>query len=360
MQQIIETLDDAVIQIATPYSTGTGIYLGQYGFIVTNEHVVRNFKNVIVRGKTFEKQLLDVVFLDSKYDIAIIQAPKGHSMPTLELDTSAIPRPGDVIIAAGHPFDLKFTATKGIISNIHHQENDINYYQHDAALNPGNSGGPLVSESGKIIAINAFVFQQGQSLGFSLPAHYVATCIEAYITGNGQKGLRCPSCENPTFESEEQNLDYCTRCGAEIQYLNLLPDYEPHGVSHTIEKMITALGFDVALTRKGPLNWQIEKGSSKVMVSYYEKSGVLVGDVILCSLPPNRIDEIYYFLLRQNYEINGLGFSVRGTDIVLSMLVFDQFLKHNTLVEMFSRLIDAADHYDDHIIQSFGAIPKYS
>jgi serine protease Do len=353
MQKIIENLSEAVIQLATPFSTGTGVYLGEYNIIITNEHVVRNFKSVIVKGESFQKQLLDVVFVDQKLDLALIQAPVNHKMPNLHLDGVAMPKSGDRVLALGHPFDLSFTATQGIISNSHHVENDIVYYQHDAALNPGNSGGPLVSDEGNIIAINSFIFKHGHSIGFALPAKYVLHCIEDFLTGKGQKGLRCIACEQPTFEVSGSNSEYCFRCGAEIQYLSNIPDYEPHGVSYTVEKMIAALGYDVALTRRGPLNWQIEKGSSKIMVSYYEKNGVLVGDAVLCRLPKERIEEVYLYLLRQNYEMKGLGFSVKGSEIILSMLVFDRFLKHNVLVDMFAKLIETADWYDDELLNLF-------
>ena len=137
MNTIIELYKDIVVQIATPYSTGTGFILPREKLIVTNEHVVRDNHELVIEGRLIPKQLAKVVFLDQRFDLAFIALPAMASMPELvDIEKIQKLKEGDLIIAVGHPFGLKYTATQGIVSNTMHMQNDISYIQHDAALNP--------------------------------------------------------------------------------------------------------------------------------------------------------------------------------------------------------------------------------
>jgi serine protease Do len=355
IRAIIAAAENIIVQIATPYATGTGFYLQAHDLIITNEHVVRGNKNVVIAGKAFEKQMTSVVYLDIKYDLAFLSPPKNHNMISLECgDLSKIDE-GDKVLAVGHPFDLKYTATQGIISNLAHKEDDISYIQHDAALNPGNSGGPLIDMEGHIIGVNTFIVQNGNSIGFALPANILQNCLQDFLAGDGQKGVRCPSCQRISFENKVNDSKYCGHCGAAITMINQITDYEPYGVNYTVEDMISKLGYEVSLTRKGPNNWSLIKGSALLNLSYYEKSGLLIGDVYLCSLPDHNIESLYYFLLKENYKLQGISFSIRNNDIILSLLIHDQYINNNTLMMLFQNLLKSADYYDNVLIHEFGA-----
>jgi len=157
--EIIELYKHVVIQIATPYSTGTGFYIADYGLIVTNEHVIRDNNKVVVVGEDFEKQMVDVIYCDPKFDLAFLSCPDKVAMPSVSMSVDNVLTEGDQVLAIGHPFGLKYTATQGIVSNMLHKQDDINYIQHDAALNPGNSGGPLLAHNGKIVGVNTFIIK---------------------------------------------------------------------------------------------------------------------------------------------------------------------------------------------------------
>jgi serine protease Do len=355
MREIISKAESIIVQIATPYATGTGFYLKPFDLIITNEHVVRGNKNVVIAGNLFEKQMTPVIYLDIKYDLAFLKPPLGHRMISYDCgDISKIDE-GDNVIAVGHPFDLKYSATQGIISNLDHKEDDISYIQHDAALNPGNSGGPLINMEGQIIGINTFIVQNGNSIGFALPIDILLNCIHDFKQGKGQNGVRCPSCQRISFESNGNLSKYCDHCGAGITMIAQIEDFEPYGVCYTVEEMIGNLGYDVALTRKGPNNWSLKKGSAMINLSYYEKSGLLIGDVYLCALPESNIGELYYYLLKENYKLQGISFSVRNNDIILSLLIHDQYINNNTLMMLFKNLLKSADYYDNVLVNEFGA-----
>ena len=127
MKDIIDLYRNVVIQIATPYSTGTGFYLKESNLIVTNEHVVRDNAEVVVDGGSFPKQLVKVVFIDPKYDLAFLAAPQNSELPDVHLGTNKLLSEGDSILAIGHPLGLKYSATNGIVSNTRHDIGGILY-----------------------------------------------------------------------------------------------------------------------------------------------------------------------------------------------------------------------------------------
>lgn len=356
-KDIIEKFRQFVIQIATPHSTGTGFYLPQYQLIVTNEHVVRDHKEAVVKSKNFEKQLANIVYVDPKFDLAFLQMEIPVDAKELQFCIVKNLRAGNHVIAVGHPFGLKYTATEGIISNTLHKQDGINYIQHDAALNPGNSGGPLLNSQGEIVGVNTFIIDNGTNIGFSLPANYLKTTLDEFTEHGIQSAVRCNSCLNVVFRKEIENA-YCPHCGTGIKMIEDIEVYEPVGINKTIEHMLMQLGYDIDLSRRGPNIWQIKQGSATINVSYHEKTGLLIGDAHLCLLPKKDIKPLYTFLLKENFTLDGLTLSVKGQDIILSLLIYDQYLNVETGVNLFQRLFEAADHYDDVLVNEFGAIWK--
>jgi len=354
MRQIIERYKKVVIQIATPYSTGTGFYLRDANLIVTNEHVVRSNREVVIEGALLTKQLQKVVYTDQKYDLAFLKVPPDASLPEVLTCGDHPVTIGDPVVAIGHPFGLKFTATRGIISNTCHMQSDIQYYQHDAALNPGNSGGPLVNAAGEIIGINTFIIKDGDNIGFSLPSRYLEDSLRAFDMGQNESCARCSSCGNLVFEHTEEN-GFCPHCGARITLPSQEQEYEPAGIARTIEDILEQCGYNTKLARMGPDCWEVQKGSAKINITYYEPNGLIAGDAILCALPAKDIKPIYEYLLRQNYETEGLTFSLKDQEIVLSLIIFDRHLNADTGLKQFRFLFEMADHYDNILVEQYGA-----
>jgi len=346
---------DLVIQIATPYSTGTGFILKDEGIIITNEHVIRDNKKVVVKGSTFEKALANVIYADPKFDLAFLSIEDFPEIKhNITFTNNFSLTEGDKVIAVGHPFGLKYTATEGIVSNLRHEEDGINYIQHDAALNPGNSGGPLLSSEGKVVGVNTFIIKDGNNIGFSLPIKYVMDTLEIFSSKGKKEAVRCNSCMNIIFE-ENVEKGYCQHCGAKVILINEIEPYEPVGVNKTIEDMLIQSGYDIDLSRRGPNQWNIKKGSASINVSYHTKSGLIIGDAYLGLLPSQNIKPIYKYLLKENHSLEGLTLSVKGQDIILSLLIYDQYLNVTSAQRLFEHLFEAADHYDNILVEEYGA-----
>jgi serine protease Do len=320
---------------------------------VTNEHVIRGNRQVVIDGTVIKKQLAEVLYTDPKYDLAFLSPPK-ESLPRVVLEKKEQLKEGDQVVAVGHPFGLKLSATNGIVSNLRHVQGDIQYIQHDAALNPGNSGGPLITMASEIAGVNTFILRDGNNIGFSLPARYLATTLFEFEKGGAQFATRCYSCTNLVYEHNVAGK-YCPHCGARVELPNQVEQYEPIGVNKTIEEMLEALGHEIALTRIGPNHWQIEQGSARITLTYHEQSGLIIGDAFLAQLPKKDIIGIYEYLLCENYRMDHLSFSVRGNDIILSLIIYDRYLNVQTGKELMQFLFERADHYDNILVETYGA-----
>ncbi len=356
MKEIINKYKDVIIQIATPSSVGTGFFLQKEGLIVSNNHVVAGNKNVVIEGKNFQKMLAQVVFTDEKYDLAFLTPSSEINTRTIALSQET-PSEGDLVVAFGHPFGLKFTATQGIISNTLHSHNDLNYYQHDAAINPGNSGGPLVNNLGEVIGVNTFILRDGQNLGFSLPASYLNDTLRDYLQGSKDVGTRCTSCLNLVFE-KNIDKDYCSFCGAKVALPDSVEDYEPSGLHRTIENLLESLGYGVVLSRMGMGAWQVKRGSATITILYHEMESLILVQSALCQLPKDNIKAIFEYILRENYQLNGMSLTIHEQDIVLNMMIYDRYFYPETALKAFEMMFENADKYDTILVEQFGATYK--
>ncbi|XP_060103435.1 LOW QUALITY PROTEIN: serine protease HTRA2, mitochondrial-like, partial [Heteronotia binoei] len=147
-----------------PISNGSGFVVSADGLIVTNAHVVANRRRVRVRLASGELYNAVVRQVDQVADIATIKIdPKvpGAPLPTLPLGRSSEVRQGEFVVAMGSPFALQNTVTSGIVSSVQRggrelglAASDMEYIQTDAAIDFGNSGGPLVNLDGEVIGVN--------------------------------------------------------------------------------------------------------------------------------------------------------------------------------------------------------------
>ena len=158
---------------------GSGFIINEDGLIVTNNHVVKNASRITVTlddGKTVPAK---VVGTDPRTDIALLKIEVGHPLPYLQLGDSNKAQPGEWVIAIGNPFGLSETVTAGIVSalgrNIGAGPYD-KFIQVDAPINEGNSGGPLLTQDGKVIGMNtAILSPTGGSIGigFAIPSDMI-------------------------------------------------------------------------------------------------------------------------------------------------------------------------------------------
>lgn len=355
MEQVISNYKDIIVQIHTPSGSGTGFIVKDKGLIVTNRHVVQGSQEVIIRGEHFKKTLTEVLYTDALNDIAFLRIPDSLSTERqVEISNDRV-NAGQPIIAIGHPLGLRFTATQGIVSKSERKFNNVDYIQVDAAINPGNSGGPLINQDGHVVGVNTFIYRDGESLGFALPSITLNEILREYNDNLfGERASKCPSCTNLVTEKSLQD-GYCPSCGNmfDVKEFQSNP-YSPEGVSKTIEDILTTIGKDVKLARVGKSAWDIEEGSALIKISHNLKNRFIYCDATLGSLPKQNIGDLYEFMLKENYDLEALTFSVDRQNILLSTIIFDGDLNTETGTVILAELFKKADDYDNLLADKYG------
>lgn len=361
-QEIIESYQPAIIQIAASGSTGTGFYLSDYHMIVTNEHVVGKAAEVTIGGKSFPRMFASVWYTDKKHDLAFLQPPPGAAFPSLTLGKYEKMKDGDEVIAIGHPFGLNYTATQGVISKVDRVRQGLHFIQIDAAINPGNSGGPLVNNRGEVIGVNTFIIRGGDNLGFALPVSYLKAALDLYQPYKGTPATRCPNCNFLVTPSNIDSNKYCPACGTEVKIPELpVTEYSPGGTAKSIEDILKDLGKDIRLARDGTNKWEVKEGSAKIKIAYNTETYFISGDAYLCQLPEEaqQIKKLYQFLLSENYvNEDGLSLSCVSQNIVLSAVMYDLDMTKESGTKLLQKLFKKADEYDNLLIQKFGCMPR--
>lgn len=162
---------------------GSGFMIYPAGLIVTNNHVIENANKFFVRLADKTEVEATLIGANEELDIAILKIPAKYGKPIAWADSSAV-KTGNIVFAFGSPFGLQNTVTKGIVSAIGRagwQEENMHYIQTDAAINSGNSGGPLVDLNGNVIGINTWILSPAgvsSGLGFALPSNVAKVAIE--------------------------------------------------------------------------------------------------------------------------------------------------------------------------------------
>lgn len=171
-------------------NVGSGVIFDKKGYIVTNNHVVGNNRQVNVALSDGQVVTGKVIGTDSVTDLAVVKIPGSDKLPVAEFGNSDSLQPGETAVAIGNPLGLEFrgTVTVGVISALNRTlddvEQQIKLIQTDAAINPGNSGGALCTADGKVIGINsAKIAKAGvEGMGFAIPINQVKVIVSQLIS----------------------------------------------------------------------------------------------------------------------------------------------------------------------------------
>ena len=184
--RVADRVSPSVAHVRRGRGAGSGVVIAPDGYILTNAHVVDDAKSVevvFVDGATYRAP---VIGADPATDLAVVRA-LGPSLPALELATADTLRVGQLVIAIGDPLGLQSTVTTGVVSALGRSLNARdgrtieNVIQTDAALNPGNSGGPLVDTHGRVVGINTAIIAGAQGIAFAIPAATARMVASALI-----------------------------------------------------------------------------------------------------------------------------------------------------------------------------------
>lgn len=185
---------------------GSGFIVSKDGKLVTNLHVVKDMKVASVQmsnGEVFDT--LSVLATDERRDLAVLQIA-GFELPVLELGNSDVVSIGEPLIVVGSPRGLEGTVTAGILSSIRESGDGFKVLQTDAAVNPGNSGGPLVNRRGQAIGVVSSKVRSSENLNFAMPINYVRGLMNALHEPMTLEQMRQALVVTPSTENGRQGI----------------------------------------------------------------------------------------------------------------------------------------------------------
>ena len=194
------------------YALGSGFIIDEKGIVITNNHVIQNAEDILVRVNGDEEYKAKIIGKDPLSDIAVLQIESDDKFIPVKFGNSDKSRIGDWVIAIGNPFGLGGTVTSGIISARNRSIGLARYedfIQTDASINQGNSGGPLFNMNGDVIGINTAILGQSGSIGigFAIPSNSAVKVINQLIefgeTKRGWLGVRIQIVTKEIAEAEQ-------------------------------------------------------------------------------------------------------------------------------------------------------------
>ncbi|HXG49465.1 MAG TPA: trypsin-like peptidase domain-containing protein [Methylomirabilota bacterium] len=205
VRDLVQELGEAVVQVRTPSGLGSGFFLNEEGYLITNFHVIEGETQIGIEvyhvrdgqlRRTVYKQVR-IVAMNKFADLALLKiedadAPRFKRVELGDLDALAV---GERVFAIGSPLGLERTVTEGIVSTKTREFQGELYLQTTAQINPGNSGGPLFNLRGEVVGVTNMKLAFGEGLGFAIPVEAVKYFLKhrdsfAYDTDNPSNAYR--------------------------------------------------------------------------------------------------------------------------------------------------------------------------
>ncbi len=346
-----QNLFQTVYKINHSGGSGSCFYLKKHNLFVTNYHVVAGFRQVALEDNDKNRYLAQVILVNPILDLALLVAEGDFSaLPEIQLAGTEVSI-GQKINVAGYPFGMPFTLTEGTVSSPRQLMEDQYYIQTDAAVNPGNSGGPMFNQQGEILAITTSKINNADNMGFGIPVASLRPLLEQIENLDRSKfNIQCNSCEE--FISEEE--EYCPSCGEK------LPEdiFQERGLTELAtfcEKAISAMGINPVLARVGYESWVFHKGSSEIRMFVYQRSYLFCTSPINI-LPKKNLEPILTYLLSAE-DIKPYQLGLDGNQIYLSYRIhisdiFSEFA--NDIQNNITHMAFKADELDNYLSDTYG------
>jgi S1-C subfamily serine protease len=247
--RVSESLRPAVVNLRgmRGRGEGSGVLFTPDGFLLTNHHVIRGHKHVRVRLNDGREIMGRVVGADPWTDLAVVQA-EDSGLPHARFGDSTRLRVGQLVVAIGSPYGFDSTVTAGVVSALGRTLRSItghlvdNVIQTDAALNPGNSGGPLVDGRGMVIGVNTAVILPAQGICFAIPInmakHILPQLMQHGRVVRGYLGLH--ACNVPISPELVERYELSHKTGVEVRAVERDGPAEQAGILE--DDVIVSLG----------------------------------------------------------------------------------------------------------------------
>ena len=266
--------------------TGSGVIISEDGYIVTNNHVIKDASELEVTLNNNKSYKAKLIGTDSKMDIALLKIDTDVKLPYSTFANSDLVKVGEWVLAVGNPYNLTSTVTAGIVSakarNLD-TKGIQSFIQTDAAVNPGNSGGALVNTRGELVGINTMISSQtGSYVGYSfaVPSNITKKIIEDILEfGNVQRGIL--GVEGGELNSKaSKELGIADTEGFYVNKVSKNSGAEKAGLQKgDIIKKLDNIQVDSYAELSGYIN--TKRPNDKIQVTFLRKGKTLILPVIL-------------------------------------------------------------------------------
>ena len=330
--------------------SGSCFYFKKLNLFVTNYHVVEGFKKMAIQDNDKNSYLADVVAVNPVLDIALLKVEGDFSaLPELSLADYDEVKIGQKINVAGYPFGMPFTVTEGTVSSPKQLMNNSYYLQTDAAVNPGNSGGPMFNSNNEIIGITVSKFKDADNMGFGIPVASLKNMLE-HIDGIDKDAfnVQCSSCDE--FLSTKE--DYCPSCGNKISE-EIFKERGLTDLAVFCEEAIEAMGINPILARVGYESWKFHKGSSEIRMFVYQRSYLFCTSPINL-LPKKDLEPVLTYLVSTDIKPYQLGLDQNQIYLSYRMHISDVFSDHaDEVKKCITNMAFKADDLDNFLADTY-------
>jgi serine protease Do len=351
------------------HALGTGFILSKKGYIVTNNHVVKDADEIVVTLSNGQEQEAKLIGTDPKLDLALLKIDS-KGLRAVKLGNSDKLRVGDWVVAIGNPFGLEQTVTAGIVSakgRVIGSGPYDDFIQTDAAINPGNSGGPLFNVDGELVGINTAIYSQSggnNGIGFAIPIN-LAKSVFKDLRENGhvqraRLGVRIQDVDKATMKA----LDLKNRQGALIPQVEAGSAADKAGIQAG-DVIVAVDGQTIHKSHDLPIKIARHQPGDKVLVEVIRNGKRKVIPVIVEEMP----DDMAVQKQQQKTSLAKHGLLVQPLTKALAEqlrtrsdkgVVVKQVLQQSPAARAGIQRNDVILRIDGHVIDSVRAFEKYA
>lgn len=348
----MKNITDSIFKIITSSGTGTGFKVQNYDFVITNYHVIQGSKKVTVEDNHKNKHLANVIMVNPEVDLAFLHVDGlKDTVSQITLDNALEVENISKIYINGYPFGMPFTVTEGIISSTNQPMGSRHYIQTDAAVNPGNSGGPMLNSDLKLVAVTTSKFTDADNVGFGIKSEDVIKEINDFNFTDTQYRVKCNSCD--TFIEKE--TEFCDSCGNDIDQ-SVFEEFEKSYVANFIEGAIEETGVDPVLYRAGRDYWEFHQGTALVRIFTHDEDEHLYITSPLNELPKRNLEELLVFINTNQAPPYMLGINENKIYLSYRLHMSDIYVdsQKDIIKKNIISMLSKADELDDYLETTFG------
>lgn len=340
-----------VYKVTHAGGSGSCFYLKSHDLFVTNYHVVSGFHEVAIHDNDRNPYLARVVLVNPALDIALMVVDGDFSqLPELSLAADDALEIGGKVSVAGYPYGMPFTVTEGSVSSPKQLMDGKYYIQTDAAVNPGNSGGPIFNENNEVVGVTVSKFSNADNMGFGIRVEALRKLLE--VVDDMDRScfqVQCDSCDG-LIAGEE---DFCPSCGEKLPE-GIFAERQQSPLAVFCEQAIEEMGVNPVLARDGYDSWTFHKGSSEIRIFVYDNTYLFAVSPINL-LPKKEVEPVLDYMLSEDFTPYKMG--IEGRQIYLAYRIHLSDLTEASEDEIRRNLVNLAlraDEMDNKMVERFG------